>query len=150
MARLHRPNIPLSIRLQVVQRQYIEHGLSSQYANYIRQHRPRSKQLAMFLATLFGMEKIQLDHNPALMNRRQYIRNGKTYYDPPANNPEFLIYRTKAQHDIKTRVRGDGAQLSDLAIARKRKRKARNAQRPKRKWPSRPFPKRVPNKNTQR
>ena len=62
------------------------------------------------------------------------------YYYPDANDPEFLIYRTKAAHDIKTRVHGDGAQLSDLAIARKRKRQERKLARPRHKWASRPWP----------
>jgi hypothetical protein len=50
-----------------------------------------------------------------------------------------LIYRTKEDHRLKTLVRGDGAQLSDAAIARKRKRKERKATRPKYNWPSRPL-----------
>jgi hypothetical protein len=96
-------------------------------------------KLAFMLGLLFGEQKIQLDHNPALTNRPFNEKTGK--YTPDANNPEFLIYRTKAAHDIKTRVRGDGAQLSDLAIARKRKRIERKKTVHKRQWPSRPWPK---------
>jgi hypothetical protein len=91
------------------------------------------------LVALFGDKPAQLDHDPALVNRklRKWPLDGSAVYIPDANDPDYLVYREKHDHDIKTRVRGDGAQLSDLAQARKRKRKLK----PKRKykWPSRPM-----------
>jgi len=100
--------------------------------------------------------KYELHHDPALCNRRSYKRmvKGKlrTFYDPPANDPEHLVYLAEDDHDIRTRVRGVGAQRSDLGQRRYLKRVARNrasktaakVRRPKvkRAWPSRPFPKR--------
>jgi hypothetical protein len=129
--RLARPYIPIAVRIKVAERQ----------CGFEHQDKIISaKRLKGLLFILFAGEPHQLDHNPALINRPFNEKTGK--YTPDANNPEFLIYRTKAAHDIKTRVRGDGAQLSDLAIARKRKRIERKKTRQKKKWPSRPFPKR--------
>jgi hypothetical protein len=104
---------------------------------------------------------LRLDHDPALCNRPLMHRRktGTVDYNPPANDPNHLIYRSHADHDIKTRVRGDGAQHSDLALRRIAKRRAnrgklstkRLAKTPKRRdkqpWPKRPlqgrgFPKR--------
>ena len=98
-----------------------------------------SAYLAAILSLLFGDKKFELHHRPSLVNRRRYIRNGKTFYDPPANSAEHLFYLLDDDHDIETRVRGVGAQLSDLGIARKRKRAERKKNRPKRSWPSRPL-----------
>jgi hypothetical protein len=47
-------------------------------------------------------------------------------YDPPANSADHLIYLAADDHDIETRVRGLHGQHSDLGIARKNKRIARN------------------------
>ncbi len=167
MARLYRPYIPLAVRVQVAERQMRERGLW--YRNQLSDWAlwPNGVRLAAALKILFGDRKFALDHDPALMNRKQRrvtkLIRGKlrtiTIYSPPANDPRYLIYRAASDHDIKTRVRGDGAQLSDLAIARKRKRKLRNldakklkhgsrfiftgvGRRPTYRWPSRPFPKR--------
>jgi len=136
MPRLHRPHIPLDVRLTVALRQ-----LGSPFIPFVVADARRSGllrvRLSQALRTLFGDEPFHLDHDPALENRPVNTRTGK--YKPDANDPEFLIYRTKHDHKIKTLVRGDGAQLSDAAIARKRKRKERKAKRPKHKWPSRPM-----------
>lgn len=128
MSRLHRPHIPVAVRLQVALRQ-----VKQQCEPVPRFGRSDGEYLKALLWILFQDASCQLDHNPALTNRE---RDGVRYI-PDANDPDYLIYRTKAAHDIKTRVRGDGAQLSDLAIARKRKRKERKVGRPKHVWPSR-------------
>lgn len=95
------------------------------------------KNLAPLLACEVG--DLELHHRPALVNRQKYVRAGKTHYDPPANSVDHLFYLSAAAHDIETRVRGLNGQHSDLALARKRKRKERKAAQPKRKWPpSRP------------
>ncbi len=146
MARLLRPHIPLKIRCAVARRQIVErikHGLSSSAVlTMAGQHRSSGKELKVllsYLARSLGCEvsDLRLDHDPALENRPFNARTKK--YMPDANDPEFLIYRTKEDHRIKTLVRGDGAQLSDAAIARKRKRKERKARRPKTLWASRRF-----------
>ena len=78
-----------------------------------------------------------------------------TYYIPDANDPEHLFYRPHGaqfagSHDVKTRIRGDHGQFSDLALIkreRRRQKKATPAKRDftfrtnksklKRKWPKR-------------
>jgi hypothetical protein len=82
-------------------------------------------RLALYLgAALF--EPLHLDHNPALENRRKVVRKGvHVDYDPPANDPAFLIYRTKHDHHIKTNVRGDGAQYSDRVLAKRERRRTK-------------------------
>lgn len=130
--RLHRPYIPLSARVRVAERQIEQRGF---FPDIIGMECPQRERLDALLRFLFRDEPVQLDHDPALVNRkRRTMRDGRIVYTPDANDPLYLIYRTKAEHDIKTRVRGDGAQLSDLAIARKRKRKERKAAKPKRRW----------------
>jgi len=106
-------------------------------ASLQKQQLSPTRYLEKLLAYMFYPFVYHLDHDPALENRPFNPRTKK--YTPDANDPEFLIYRTKEDHRIKTLVRGDGAQLSDAAIARKRKRKERKARRPKTRWPSRPL-----------
>lgn len=151
MARLDRPHIPIAIRLQVACRQAYEklHYL------HVPQRGSLESQLRTVIAILFGDDKIELHHRPALVNRP---RNAKdTDYVPPANDPDYLVYLRKRDHEIETRVRGVGAQRSDLSQARYLKKLRKNREKTpgkrrlpkqriaksiKRKWPSRPFPKR--------
>jgi len=145
--RRYRPHIPYSVRLQVATRQLLA---ESPMAASILQHLKGTKQqrLATILGHLFGSQAIELHHRPALVNRAWNERAED--YDPPANDPEFLIYLAKHDHAIETRVRGMGAQRSDLSQARYNKNVARNrsGKKPKYRWPtgrkisSRPFPKR--------
>lgn len=92
------------------------------------------------------IKDLHLDHDPALVNREKDVRlpNGTVLrrvvvvpvgaevlrYYPDANDPEHLIYRvggeTGSAHDVKTRVRGEHGQHSDLALARKNKRIEKN------------------------
>jgi hypothetical protein len=83
---------------------------------------------------LLGAE-LELHHRPALLNRE---RDGNDYI-PRANDPDYLVYLPKDDHDIETRVRGQRGQHSDLGLARKRKRKERKSKRRKTKWSSRPL-----------
>lgn len=89
--------------------------------------------------------ELRLDHDPPLALRPQH-RKGlgrKTYYVPDANDPEHLKYRPHGpqhdgSHDVKTRVRGDHGQFSDLALIRREKRRLGKAERkPKPKWAKR-------------
>ncbi len=161
--RLPRPHIPLTVRIKVAERQLA--GI-----NYEAPAKPlsdRLRKLLAFIGALRGtgrVEKMELHHRPALVNRHRYVRNGKTFYDPAANDPDYLVYLPEDEHDIETRVRGLHGQHSDLALARKRKRRERKAERrstgfqkrpfqvkratdsgdkvrrrPKRRWPSRPL-----------
>lgn len=122
----HRPHIPLEVRVKVAQRQLRDFGMT------VDRHAGQAldvyldEQLALLALLLEEknlFEPLHLDHDPALCNRKFSERTGR--YTPAANDPKFLIYRTKTDHDLKTRVRGDGAQLSDLALLRKNKRIAK-------------------------
>jgi hypothetical protein len=133
MSRLPRPHIPLEVRCVVAERQLAEAGKERpRFAQY----HPYGLRLRVVLEAMFGDAKVELHHRPALVNR-QRKRNGK--YIPDANDPDYLIYLREDDHDIETRVRGLHGQHSDLALARKRKRKERKAARPKTRWASRPL-----------
>ena len=137
--RLYRPTIPLEVRCRVLIRQlgdfWVDEALKENHGRlglfYV--------ELYGRLTALLGDVRLELHHRPALVNRQKTVRDGQTTYLPDANDPEFLVYLPQQEHDIETRVRGIGAQLSDLAVARKRKRKERKAKRTKRRWPSRPL-----------
>ena len=127
--KLVRPYIPIDVRLKVAERQ-LGHSWSINGQG-------RKERLRLMLKLLFANEPFQLDHDPALTNRPY---NKKTRrYTPDANDPDYLVYRSTAGHEIKTRVRGDGAQHSDLGLRRKMKRIERRETRPIKKIPSRPF-----------
>lgn len=80
--KLPRPSIPMKIKLQVALRQ-----LSMAFGGP-------------------GGEILQLDHDPALENRRFDPATGK--YTPDANDPDFLVWRGEGDHDKKTH--GPGGQ----------------------------------------
>lgn len=145
MAKLYRPHIPLSIRVQVAERQ-IEALTKCLPTNELgvpyRDDPGRSfaARLAWDLAILSAVlgckaEDLRLDHDPPLGARPQERRGlgRKTYYIPDANDPEHLRYRPHGaqfdgSHDIKTRVRGDHGQLSDLSLIKRERRRQRREQ----------------------
>ncbi len=129
-----RPYIPLSIRERVIDDQMREAKFTPTWAS--QQGRSVATRLRFKLEEFFGCVPVELHHRPALVNR-QRKENGS--YDPPPNDPDFLVYLPADDHDIETRVRGQHGQYSDLALARKRKRKERKSGRPRRKWPSKPW-----------
>lgn len=133
--RLYRPYIPLQIRVIVASRQLRERGfeldlhlLHSLENNF--ENMSSGRKLKVLLHALFKGAKVELHHRPALVNRPRNRRgNG---YIPPANDPDHLIYLEEGAHDIETRVRGVGAQRSDLSQARYLKKVSRNREtRPK-------------------
>lgn len=180
--RLPRPHIPLKIRCLIVLRQLGEmwpHDVIQEWrANptVAPEHRPTYGKLLAerlrLLAALLRCElaDLRLDHDPPLGAREKVFKNGEHVgYKPGANDPEHLFYRPHGtghagSHDVKTRIRGDHGQFSDVAlIKRARRRERKPAQKPgarptsskspktgaqlkhragKRRWPSRPFPKR--------
>jgi hypothetical protein len=157
--KLYRPYVPIAIRVQVAERQLRQSPLIGASCLDRPDTLSGSAWLAHLLLLLFDVRKYELHHRPALCNRRWVPR--KSDYDPPANDPEHLVYLAEDEHDIETRVRGVGAQRSDLGqrnylkrVKRNRenvKRKGRSVKSPsvnkstaKRKWPSRPFPRRKP------
>jgi hypothetical protein len=141
--KLWRPHVPISVKIRVAERQLASGGpdmvlgLIAACSEGVRKEMSATQYLPLLLSKL-GPGPWHLDHEPPLMLRQ---RKGERYI-PDANNPDYLIWRTKEAHRIKTFVRGDGAQLSDAGKRRKEIRKRKRATRPKRKWPSRPFPSR--------
>jgi hypothetical protein len=172
MARLIRPYIPLAVRVQVAERQ-VDAAIAAlgQFDPETDKHsrnlavfrdfvdrqswhagRSAAHKLSLLLQLLFGDDaKPELHHRPALVNRPRNRR--ETDYVPPANDPDYLVYLLEDVHDIETRVRGLGAQRSDLSQARYLKKVAKNRTAPKRKsrfssplsragkstWPKRKF-----------
>lgn len=149
MARLPRKHIPFGVRCQVAERQVLAMGLDPDQFDA----RPLSLRLDFLLTALFRGETCHLDHDPALENREQVRdRDGVVLrYIPDELDPDYLIYREKHAHHVKTNVRGEHGQYADNVIAkreRKRKKKMDDKAKPKResrsrkpKWSSRPFPK---------
>lgn len=141
--RLERPYIPFPVRVAVARRQLaVADPLAAIGVECRTDYSGDTHKLKVILALLFKGLACELHHRPALVNRRSYVRRGKTLYDPPANDPEHLVWLAEHDHDIETRVRGVGAQRSDLGQRRYMKRVAENrakVRRPKRKWPSRPM-----------
>ncbi len=132
-----RPYVPLSVRVKVAERQ-----IGKFRPFYVNSDRER---LSYFLRLLGNGAPMQLDHDPALILRKFSPRTGK--YTPDANDPDFLVYREKADHLEKTVGRKAGAERtvttkgSDIGLKAKFARlEGRTKQRPKMKIPSRPFP----------
>lgn len=145
MGRLLRPYIPLGVRVPVVCRQLGFAGILIGRQPGER-HGAYLARLLPALAAHLGAESaadLQLDHDPALVNRLKDIEepDGRIVrkvivvprgckvlrYYPSANDPHHLIYRVRAFHDEKTRIRGEHGQLSDLGLARKERRRVKKA-----------------------
>lgn len=124
--RLKRPHIPVRVRLQVIACQLLQRGaLQSVLTAAARCSNDRAR--LAYLLSVFAKEDCHLDHDPPLC-LREIIDAEKGIYDPPANDPNFLIYRTAEDHRIKTFVHGDGAQLSDAGKRRKEIRRIKKGQ----------------------
>ena len=146
MARLPRPHIPVEVKLRVALA-----GLGEIFINeVIEQHKGGLQafleqtliQLAAFLLCAPG--DLDLDHNPPLAARERILNNGEIVgYKPDANDPDFLRYRERRAHKIKTNVRGDGAQYPDRVLIKRRRKHERRDGRVKRKreWAKRSFAK---------
>lgn len=150
---MKRPYITLKVRLAVLERQafverQFENGeecdLAREWYEFCCQGRGLRAKIRWLITLLFAGQQVELDHDPALELRRFNARTGK--YTPDANNPKFLVYRTKPQHLQKTTGRAPGAERtvtakgSDTWLAKK----FRRLERPKAsksKIPSRGFPK---------
>jgi hypothetical protein len=132
--KLYRPHIPITTKIDVAARMCCESGHTRAAEEASPENSPTWSQvqrLAHLLFALFGGKPSHLDHDPPLMLRRSLSsQDGTTIYHPAANDPRYLIYRAAEDHKIKTFVRGDGAQLSDMAKRRKQKKHERKA-RPK-------------------
>src|SRR3974377_380095 len=105
--RLYRPHIPLEVRIIVAMRQLGDpFSLEQWWGNY----RILLDGLLWKLSCKLDcqVEDLRLDHDPPLALRMKlHLYKGTIIYRPHANDPQYLIYRSHANHDIKTRVRGD-------------------------------------------
>ncbi len=161
MARLYRPYIPISVRVQVAERQMQEAKKTGNlfwgvYLGAVRAAEEMGtpwtlgRRLRVLLGELFPHGEYQLDHDPALEQRKVVKRNsmGETYYSPMANDPNHLVYRTTAAHLFKTTGRKPGAEKtvtskgSDVWLGKKfRRLEGKTKPRRKVKIRSRPFQK---------
>lgn len=142
MPKLLRPYIPLEVRCRVVLRQLGEMFID----DVLAAHKGRLPALLRVklneLASLLGCtaQDLRLDHDPALGARQKIFNEAGEHVDyiPAANDPEFLIYREKHAHHIKTNVRGDGAQHPDRVLIKRNRQMERPPKpKPKRAWPKR-------------
>lgn len=153
--KLYRPSIPLEVKCQVILRQ-IGKPFPEATLQATKKARCLGRSLNGWLsvfAKIIGCEvsELRLDHDPALalrtvVSRRPYLRGEIWVYEPDANDPEYLFYRPhgaqhSGSHHIKTFVRGEHGQFSDIALIKRQRRRERPPKR-KAKIPSRPFPKR--------
>lgn len=146
---MKRPYIPLDVRLKVLERQAQELGTKiaiGWWIHYCHSYKQWSdaKRLHWLLEAIFGGADVQLDHDPALSLRKRTRSGG---YRPDANDPKFLVYRTKPNHLHKTVGRAPGAERtvtskgSDVWLAKKFKKLTAPQKRSKSKIASRPFQK---------
>jgi hypothetical protein len=153
MKRERPPMPPLSVRVQVAERQLgfppDDMGLS------------KKDVLDILLSTLkarLRAEHLALDHDPALILRayNPRIKDVAARYTPHAHDPTALIYREKADHQQKTTGRRPGASRtittkgSDIGLKAKFARLEKPRKRPKRKISSRGFQKGVNRQLTSR
>lgn len=174
MPRLYRPHMPLSVKVLVAERDFSKrfprgwkpYALLAKDWTLAR----RLEWLLAQIARAIGCEPkdLRFDHDPPLgaRLRRRSGLDRKTYYTPDANDPEHIFARPhgaqfEGSHDVKTRIRGDHGQFSDLALIKRERRRERKkngrknrrkrfprgairrkAERPKTRWAKRPFPKR--------
>ena len=138
MSRLPRPHIPLSVRVQVAARQAGFVNLEL----FLRLHKGGfAKVLDRLLygddlgpcAGFKRDQPIHLDHDPPLGAREKIWKDGEIVgYVPAANDPEYLIYRLKVDHQVKTNIRGEHGQHPDrVLIKRQRRRDRKSRPRPK-------------------
>lgn len=166
MSRLYRPHIPYIVRCRVAVRQigWGERSVDGQEKAtemLLRLHRPSNQprfrgetgyerllnNIMPELREKLGAdpgEKLHLDHDPPLAARGRKGEGKNTVYDPPANDPRFLVYRTERKHKAKTNLRGEHGQHPDRVLIKKERRRrkrtsvsAAKIRRPKMKWAKR-------------
>lgn len=151
MARLFRPTVPVEVKCRVALRQLGE--MWPDKAIDARRHVPSNRlpprgglgaylgELLERLADLLGcaVADLRLDHDPPLALRPQErcgLGGRKVYYVPDANDPEHLKYRPHGtqfagSHDVKTRIRGEHGQFSDIVLIKRQRRRNRHEQQVK-------------------
>jgi hypothetical protein len=160
-----RPYIPLSVRVQVAERQLRGMFNGDQrspiwWALNRTDGMRLGDRLAVYIEALSEAlgDVLELDHDPALILRQYKVDRRKpeaAWFTPNANDPEHLIYRPLGDHGQKTTGRKPGAAKtittkgSDIWLKTKFRRLEQPRKKPKAKipqrakpWPKRPFPKR--------
>jgi hypothetical protein len=139
MARLYRPHIPLTIRCEVISRQLFEMGRPYGFVGSPLPAGHRLKVMLDYFARVTGcdVKDLRLDHDPPLALRPKERRGlgRRTYYVPDANDPKYLKYRPHGaqfdgSHDVKTRIRGEHGQYSDIALIKRERRRQRREKPP--------------------
>ena len=132
MPRLHRPTIPLDVKYRVALRQLGEFWPDDALKAHAGGLGAFLDRLLEKLAELLNCETddLRLDHDPALATRQRVGDGKKTIYAPDANDPNYLIYREKHAHHIKTNIRGDGAQYPDRVLIKRERRRRQGEKHP--------------------
>lgn len=154
-----RPYIPLPVRVSVAEIQFVKQFprpqfdvLRDRYFIEIVPKQHLGNCLKFLLEALFAGGPCQLDHDPALELRKKRRVKGKIVYSPPANSPDHLVYRRKANHLQKTTGRKKGAEKtvttkgSDIWLIAKARRQKKRPENYKQRIKSRGFDKRAKNK----
>lgn len=118
LVRRPRPYIPLSVRVQVAERQVsslmpciIPAGWWGSYTYEVLSFSQRLSMLLEKLSEALG-DVLQLDHDPALILRKFHVDRRKppaAWFTPNANDPDHLIYRPIREHLQKTTGRKSDA-----------------------------------------
>lgn len=155
------PMPPLSMRVIVAERQYFQAfpwcASTGMYVDYVKISFGLGTRIKWLLSKIFedgeNIAPHALDHDPALILRdyNPRIKNVSARYKPHAHDPDFLVYRSKEEHQQKTTGRKPGATKtvttkgSDVGLAakfrrlEKPKRKKAKFSQGKRPWPKRKF-----------
>lgn len=163
MARLYRPHMPLSVKVEVAERAFagfFPNGREPYDLLAPDWSLKRRLEWLMFqIARAIGCEPkdLRFDHDPALALRQACDGRQGHYYIPDANDPAHIFIRPHGaefagSHDVKTRIRGDRGQFSDIALINRERRRIRKKNTKKSgkrksnfggktKWPKRKFPK---------
>lgn len=132
--RLFRPHIPLEVRCRVALRQLGEMWPD----RLIDENAGALGKLLAFKLVMLGcllqceVKDLRLDHDPPLGARAKRGTGKNTRYTPAANDHEHLFYRPHGtqfagSHDVKTRIRGDHGQYSDVVLIKRERRRKKKA-----------------------
>jgi hypothetical protein len=156
-ARRPRPPIPLFTRLVVAARTALD--LPPEFALAIARDAKAHGCMGEWLEVLLGqaahqmgcpVSELRFDHEPALRVRpyNPKIKNVACRFIPPANDVASIILRPhspeyEGSHHVKTVVRGDHGQYSDVVLIKRERRRERGKKKPRSKIAARkqPWPK---------
>jgi hypothetical protein len=160
---LYRPHIPTSVKVKVAERQFdAKFPNGREPYDLLKRDWTLSRRLEWLLFNIAraigcGVSELRLDHDPPLGARPRRGEGKRTVYTPAANDPKWLSYRPhgvqfEGSHDVKTRIRGDHGQYSDITLIKRQRRRERRelkpgkkastlvlTKRPKKPWPKRKF-----------